>query len=560
MINLKNVPIMTKVLSILGLMSILALSLTGFALNQMAQIRETYEHVIEREATARYALARAGQVRYNAGRLLYYVVAETSEAGMARITAQIQRLPEQFNEEIRSAAEALPSSRTELLALGTQFADIMRLSEQGQAMAQRNENVEANAFFTTRLTPEFTNLTERMDAISERVREQMQAAMVAADSMYRGAFNIMLASALIGLLGCVGLAFWIVRSGITRPIGTLTEVMSRLAGGDTGVTVDSERRDEVGVMARAVQVFRDNAVERHRLEAEQAQERATREQRSAALEKLIADFQSTVTGVVASVSSSATELQANAGSMSSLAEQTNAQSATVAAAAEQSTANVRNAASAAEELNSSVAEIGRQVTQSSRIAVDAVEEARRTNNTVEGLAAAAQKIGQVVELINSIASQTNLLALNATIEAARAGEAGKGFAVVASEVKNLAQQTAKATEEIAGQVAGMQSATGTTVAAIQGIGNTIGRLSEIAGTIASAVEEQTAATQEIARNVQQAAAGTVQVTQNISSVAEAAAQTGESSRQVLTASTELSVQSERLRQEVDTFIAKVRAA
>ncbi len=369
--------------------------------------------------------------------------------------------------------------------------------------------------------------------------------------------------ALIGLIvlaAVIGAAMAIARS-ITIPIRQLRDSMTGLADRRLDTEVPSlPVRTEIGAMAQAVEIFKQNAIEQAKLQSEQAKANEGRERRATALERLIGEFQGTVTAVISAVSSAATQLQANAESMSGVAEQTNRRSTAVAAAADQATANVHTVAAAAEELNSSTGEISRQVTQSARIAADAVEEASHTNGTVEGLAAAAQKIGQVVELINSIAGQTNLLALNATIEAARAGEAGKGFAVVASEVKNLAQQTAKATEEIAAQVSEMQTATGSTVKAIQGIGGTIGQLSNIAAAIASAVEMQTAATQEIARNVQQAAGGTAEVGRNIGDVIEAASQTEHGAADVRDASTELSRQSERLREEIDRFIAKVRAA
>jgi len=258
-----------------------------------------------------------------------------------------------------------------------------------------------------------------------------------------------------------------------------------------------------------------------------------------------------VTGIVASAS---TELQNTAQAMAATAEETNVQASAVAAASEEASTNVQTVAAAAEELSSSLEEVGRQVTESSSIARSAVEEAAKTNTSVEGLSVAAHKIGEVVELINDIASQTNLLALNATIEAARAGEAGKGFAVVANEVKSLANQTAKATEEISAQIGSMQSATNEAVGAIKGIGETIGNINEIASAIAAAVEEQTAATQEIARNVQQASAGTAEVSSNINGVTQAATETGSSAAEVLSAAKELSTQAEKLRTDIQEFM------
>ncbi len=271
------------------------------------------------------------------------------------------------------------------------------------------------------------------------------------------------------------------------------------------------------------------------------------------------NFETNIKGIVESVSSSATEMQGSAQSLSSTAEETSRQSTAVAAASEEASTNVQTVASAAEELSKSVEEVGRQVGQSNKIAEGAVEEAQRTNEKFQGLAEAASKIGEVVNLINDIASQTNLLALNATIEAARAGEAGKGFAVVASEVKSLANQTAKATEEIAAQIGAIQAATTDAVSAIQGIGSTIGEISEIASAISGAVDQQSSATREIATNVQQAASGTQEVSQNISGVTQAASETGEAASQVLGAADELSKQSELLRDQVDSFLVEIRA-
>ena len=280
---------------------------------------------------------------------------------------------------------------------------------------------------------------------------------------------------------------------------------------------------------------------------------------AAALMNAHADaFEQDVTGVLKVVSSAAGELEATARTMAATAEETLRQSTAVASAAEHASANVETVAAATEELTASIQEISRQVSQSTQIASAAVDEARRTNTMVQGLTEAAGKIGEVVKLINDIASQTNLLALNATIEASRAGEAGKGFAVVAGEVKNLANQTGRATDEITAQITAVQSATRDAVTAIQGIGQTIGQISEIASAIAAAVEEQGAATQEIARNVQEAAEGTGTVTRNISLVTSAASETGSAAREVLTASSELSRQSDGLNSRVGSFLGNIR--
>jgi methyl-accepting chemotaxis protein len=350
--------------------------------------------------------------------------------------------------------------------------------------------------------------------------------------------------------------------GITRPLNRMTVAMKALADGRLDIEVPGiGRHDEVGEMANAVEVFKTNAVARQRLEAEQNERDArAAAQRKADTDRLADDFEGAVGQIIETVSSASTELEASAGTLTATAERSEKLATVVAAASEEASTNVQSVASATEEMASSVNEISRQVHESARIANEAVDQARKTNDRVGELAKAAARIGDVVELINTIAGQTNLLALNATIEAARAGEAGRGFAVVASEVKALAEQTAKATGEIGLQITGIQAATQDSVAAIKEIGETIGRMSEISSTIASAVEEQGAATQEISRNVQQASRGTTQVSSNITDVQRGASDTGLASAQVLSAAQSLSRESTQLKLEVGKFLNSVRAA
>ena len=363
------------------------------------------------------------------------------------------------------------------------------------------------------------------------------------------------------VLALGSLLAWFIGRSITRPVNSMTATMRRLAEGDTSVDIPATgNSDEVGDMARALVVFKENMIRAERLAAEQRAEQQRKEERQRTIEAHITEFDRTVTGMIAAVASSAMQMRGSAQSMSSTAEETTRQASAVAAASAQATANVQTVAAASEELSGSIQEIARQVAESAQISSAAVADAERTNATVQGLSDAARKIGEVVSLITNIANQTNLLALNATIEAARAGEAGKGFAVVASEVKALANQTARATDEIAVQIATIQSATDETVGAIGGIGATIGRINQIATTIASAVEEQTAATQEIARNVQQAASGTNEVSTNIEGVNQAAVETGAAASQVLDAATQLTQQGERLKTEVGAFLHKIATA
>jgi methyl-accepting chemotaxis protein len=348
---------------------------------------------------------------------------------------------------------------------------------------------------------------------------------------------------------------------IARPIQAMTAAMRSLAAKDVTVEIPAQgRTDEVGQMADAVAVFKENMIKADQHIAAEKAGQLAKEQRAKHLADLVGDFETKIGGLVGVLSSASTEMEATAQSMSSTATQTNQQASTVAAAAEEASAGVQTVAAAAEQLTSSIAEINRQVAQSSKITGKAVDDAMRTDTIVHALAEGAEKIGTVVGLITNIASQTNLLALNATIEAARAGDAGKGFAVVASEVKSLANQTARATEEIGAQIAQIQSATGEAVAAIKGITDTINEVSTITTTIAAAVEEQGAATAEIARNVQQTAASTREVTSNIAGVSQAASETGAAAGQVLEAAGDLSKQAEQLTHEVNTFVAGVRAA
>ena len=426
-------------------------------------------------------------------------------------------------------------------------------------------------------------------------------------AIWQVVLRLALATAALAAIGA-GVAFAINRN-IARALSALQGKMAGLAGGQLDIAIDEAHwKNEIGGMARAVEVFKQNALENQRLQAERrqaedesrrqaemlrlkeeqrqreeaarqqadvatqqrddeqrrqaeaAREHAAAEQRKHDMLALADSFEASVKGIVHTVAAAATDMQTTAGSMSATAAEASRQAAAVASVSDQASANVQTVAAAAEELSSSISEIGRQVAKSSKIAGQAVDEAGRTNETVKSLSEAAQKIGQVVELINSIAGQTNLLALNATIEAARAGEAGKGFAVVASEVKSLANQTAKATEDIGQQIARMQQVSNDAVGAIQGIGTTIVEINEIATSNAAAIEEQGAATQEIARNVQEAAVGTQQVSSSIATVTSAAGNTGTSAAKVLSSATELSKQSDALKGQIEGFLAKVRAA
>jgi len=366
----------------------------------------------------------------------------------------------------------------------------------------------------------------------------------------------------IAALAITVVGFWILRARVVKPVVAITAIMEKLAAGDlTAKMIGRDRKDEIGQMIRAVEVFRAKLAEREALQAEQvrASEAAVIERRKA-MNELADRFEASVGGVVGAVGAAATELQATAQSLSSTAGSALRQSTSVATASMQTTNNVQSVAAAAEQLSASISEISNQVAQSSNYIEGAVAQAEMTNGKVATLAEAGQKIGKVVTLINAIASQTNLLALNATIEAARAGEGGKGFAVVASEVKNLASETAKATEEISDHIRAMQLATDSSAQAIGEIAATIRMVQEIGNSISLSVEQQAAATQEISRNVQQASAGTAEVSESVAGVAEASQATSAGSAELLSAAAELATNSVRLQDDVGSFLRIVRSA
>ncbi len=559
---LKNLRIAPKILSVIILLSMLAAGLSALGISSLRDVFQeskvfgpAFDRAINTGRATGNLLSYARNVEllpfdHAAEERASYEKAAADEAGrlnarIAALDASITNAAGKKNlENIRAAISRYQGAAKEVATLA------------------RNGDYKKSIDVAEHAGEAIDAVRKELREIEDRNAKYIADAEKTISSVYDQAFTVLVVSTVAGVAIGFVLALFIILVGITRPLGRMTAAMTEVAGGNLEVAVPAlGQRDEVGHLAAALEKFKEAGQENRRLVADQEEQKKRAEiEKRAAMNKMADEFESSVKGVVQIVSSASTELQSTAQSMSATAEETQRQSTAVAAASEQASTNVQTVASAAEELSSSITEISRQVTESTRISGQAVADAERTNTEIQGLSEAAQKIGDVVKLINDIAGQTNLLALNATIEAARAGEAGKGFAVVASEVKNLASQTAKATEEISAKIAEMQAATGRSVTAVQGIGQTIGRINEIATTIASAVEEQGAATQEIARNVQQASAGTAEVSSNIVGVTKAANDTGAASTQVLGSAGELSKQSETLRQQVEGFIAKIRAA
>jgi methyl-accepting chemotaxis protein len=574
--SLEKIRIVHKGLLAIAAVAAAALLAAGIGIAALQEKQQEYTELLQREVAQAIALQRANRSLAVFGMETYRGILAAQDAEGRRTSAAGREQAEQtFFQRLREAEAAAPQEAARLAGFAERFRGLVALAGQALALAERDQEAARRAMRETYL-PAYQGLSEevqryvagRIEAVFRRSSE-LGAAAAAAQAK-------MLAIVGLGLVLAAGLAVWLLLFGVARPMARLASATRALADGrlDTAVP-GTDRGDEVGQLAQAVQVLRDNSRRARALEeeAKAAEARAVAERRRE-LNDLAARFEASVGRVTQTVAAAGEQLAAHAATLSAVAErtgeragrvaaasgQTNTNVRTVAAASGQTNTNVRTVAAAAEELSASIAEITRQVAGAAEVARRAVAEVRESDRTMQGLAENAKRIGDVVKLISDIAGQTNLLALNATIEAARAGEAGKGFAVVASEVKTLAAQTAKATEEIAAQATAIQGETERAVAAIRGISSVIEEIDRIAAAIAAAVEEQGAATREIARNVQEAAQGTGEVTRSIADVSAAAAETTAAVAELRRTAGEVADSGRNLQAEASRFLGALRAA
>jgi methyl-accepting chemotaxis protein len=553
-----NMSVGRKLLLTFSAVVLFVMVLGGFALKALVDLDSTARELsgnwlpsVDMARGLQYQIAR---IRTNQ---LSVVLAKENDREEIRQT--LRALEKAMSDSLKNFAPLISSSeeRAAFQRLSDHYAAFLE-ADKALDLLISNPDAAREAFFAGRR--QFRELLDDAEKLVQINKDGAGRSINAAEWTYENARTIIMAVVLV-MVGLAMAAGLLLRSAIAKPLLALERAMGRLAQNQTETVVPAtERHDEVGAMARAVLVFKEGMIAADDLKARQEEERLAKERHAALVMGLAQEFDVAARSAINGVADAANQMQTTADSMSSAVDQTIQQATTVAAAAQQASANVQTVASAAEELSTSIHEIGRQVTLASQVSQKAVEQAQRTGDIVGGLQQAARRIGEVVNLINNIASQTNLLALNATIEAARAGDTGRGFAVVANEVKSLANQTSRATDDISQQIASVQQATEQAVEAITAISGTIQDINQISTTVAAAVEEQGAATQAIARNAEQASTGTGTVTKNIEGVTSSARIGGGAAQDVLSAATSLSREAQQMRGLVQDFLGKVRAA
>ena len=562
-LSFKNMPMLGKVFTLLLLMAAVTVCAVGFTTSRMKSIDHDYSTVISGPGVAVVNMERAARQVVKSETAFYKLVSSSDQADLSVADDDLKTAETTFATETRSAIRAAPNETGRIQGIEASYDTVVdQTCAQTQKLALADDDAAALKQMTASCEPAFSQVEQTMSKVVDDTLADNAAASAAATKFTRHTEHISWAGALAGLGLVLVAAFFMTRLTIVRPLQNLTGTMGSLSSGQLRVEVPGrERGDELGAMARSTDVFRQGleAAEALRLEAAD-QERRSAERMKAERHAIADSFQSKMGALASDFVRSSSEVSDAAQSLAATAEETSRQAQVVSGAAEEAAVNVQTIAAATEEMTVSVREINDRVSHAAQTTITAAEAATRTEGEIRALSEAATGINEVVGLIQTIAAQTNLLALNATIEAARAGEAGKGFAVVASEVKQLAQQTAKATEDIGHKVGLIQNATERTVESINRIVATIDSVRDISTAIASAVEQQGAATHEIAGNTSRAADSATAVTENIFGVGRAAEMTGAASTQLMGLSGSLSAQASRLETEVGDFVAQLRAA